>query len=286
DYTVKQIKQVESIFAERVKGDDAVIERYNTRAPGGWGASEEMRTGNVIVFLKDWRERDQSTAQVADSLRQELGALSGVEAQPRVGGGLVGSRGQPIQIVLGGPEYAEIAQWRDTMMQRMEANPGFFPVDSDYKETRPQLRVQIDRARASDLGVSVTDIGRALETMMGSRQVTTFVQEGEEYDVLVQAGRAGRAEPADLASIQVRARSGELVPLSNLVTLSELAEPGSLNRFNRMRAITISAGLAPGYSMGEAIAFLENVARTELPDYAQVSWKGESREFQKAGGAV
>src|SRR5690606_12088241 len=150
DYTVKQIKQVESIFAERVKGDDAVIERYNTRAPGGWGASEEMHTGNVIVFLKDWRERDQSTAQVADSLRQDLGTLSGVEAQPRVGGGLVGSRGQPIQIVLGGPEYAEIAQWRDIMMERMEANPGFFSVDSDYKETRPQMRVQIDRARASD----------------------------------------------------------------------------------------------------------------------------------------
>src|SRR3546814_12252685 len=81
------------------------------------------------------------------------------------------------------------------MMQRMETNPGFFSVDSDYKETRPQMRVQIDRARASDLGVSVTDIGRALETMMGSRQVPTFVQEGEEYDVLVQAGRAGRAAP-------------------------------------------------------------------------------------------
>src|SRR5690606_7284401 len=164
DYTVRQIKQVESIFAERVRGDDPVIERYNTRAPGGWGASEEMHTGNVIVFLEDWRKRDQSTAQVAGSLREELGALSGVRAQPRVGGGLVGSRGQPIQIVLGGPGYREIAQWRDIMMERMEATPGFFSVDSDYKETRPQMRVQIDRARASDLGVSVTDIGRAEDT--------------------------------------------------------------------------------------------------------------------------
>ncbi|HEY9541437.1 MAG TPA: efflux RND transporter permease subunit, partial [Luteimonas sp.] len=263
-----------------------VIRRYNTRVPGGWGNSEEMHTGNVIVFLEDWQKRDQSTAEVAESLRQDLGELSGVRAQPRVGGGLVGSRGQPIQIVLGGPEYREIAQWRDIMMQRMETNPGFFSVDSDYKETRPQMRVQIDRARASDLGVSVTDIGRALETMMGSRQVTTFVQEGEEYDVLVQAGRAGRAEPADLASIRVRARNGDLVPLSNLVTLSELAEAGSLNRFNRLRAITISAGLASGYSMGEALEFLEGVARNELPDYAQIDWKGESREYQKAGSAV
>ena len=285
DYTVEQVKQVEKIFAERV-GEGGAIRRFNTRAPGGWGASEEMHTGNVIVFLEDWTQRDKTTAEVADSLRHELGRLTGVQAQPRVGGGLVGSRGQPVQIVLGGPEYAEIAQWRDVVMQRMEQNPGFFSVDSDYKETRPQMRVHIDRQRAADLGVSVTDIGHALETMMGGRRVTTFVQDGEEYDVLVQAGREGRAAPADLKAIQVRARGGELVPLSNLVTLSELAEAGSLNRFNRLRAITISAGLAPGYTMGEALEFLNGVVETELPDYAQVDWKGESREYQKAGSAV
>jgi multidrug efflux pump len=285
DYTVEQIGKVEQVLA-RHTGPDRDIKRYNTRVPGGWGASEEMHTGNVIVFLQDWNQREKSTAEVAESLRTELAVLRGVQAQPRVGGGLVGSRGQPIQIVLGGPDYAEIAQWRDTVMQRMEANPGFFSVDSDYKETRPQMRVQIDRQRAADLGVSVADIGRALETMMGGRQVTTFVQDGEEYDVLLQAGREGRAAPADLAAIEVRARGGELLPLSNLVTLTELAEAGSLNRFNRLRAITISAGLAPGYTMGEALGFLRNVVDTELPDYAQVDWKGESREYQKAGGAV
>ena len=285
DYTVKQIKQVEEIFA-RHSGDDKAIRRYNTRVPGGFGAGEEMHTGNVIVFLQDWDQRDQSTSEVADSLRGDLEQLTGVRAQPRVGGGLVGSRGQPIQIVLGGPEYVEIAKWRDLMMARMEANPGLFSVDSDYKETRPQMRVQIDQQRAADLGVSVADIGRALETMMGSRQVTTFVQDGEEYDVILQAGREGRAAPADLGAIEVRARSGALVSLSNLVTLTELAEPGSLNRFNRLRAITITAGLASGYTMGEALAFLQDVVETELPDYAQVDWKGESREYQKAGGAV
>ncbi|HEY0310405.1 MAG TPA: efflux RND transporter permease subunit, partial [Luteimonas sp.] len=285
DYTVGQVRQVEDVFAGRV-GEGGAIRRYNTRVPGGFGASEEMHTGNVIVFLEDWTQRDQTTAEVADSLRQELGALPGVRAQPRVGGGLVGSRGQPVQMVLGGPEYAEIARWRDVVMQAMERNPGFFSVDSDYKETRPQMRVHIDRQRAADLGVSVTDIGHALETMMGGRRVTTFVQDGEEYDVLVQAGREGRAAPADLQAIQVRAGNGDLVPLSNLVTLSELAEAGSLNRFNRLRAITISAGLAPGYTMGEALAFLDGVVREQLPDYAQVDWKGESREYQKAGGAV
>ena len=102
----------------------------------------------------------------------------------------------------------------------------------------------------------------------------------------MQAERGDRADPADLAAIRVRAGSGELVPLSNLVTLTELAEAGSLNRFNRLRAITITAGLTPGYSMGEALEFLETTAREQLPEYAQLDWKGESREFQKAGGAV
>lgn len=285
DYTVKQVQQVEKIVAAHV-GPDKTIQRYNPRVPGGFGASEEMHTGRIAVFLQDWDKRDVSTADVADSLRAELGQLTGVRALPQVSGGLVRTRGQPIQIVLGGPEYAELAQWRDKLLARIEKNPGFFSADSDYKETRPQMRVEIDRQRAADLGVSVTDIGHALETMMGSRRVTTFVQNGEEYDVIVQSDKALRASPADLAAIQVRARDGGLVPLSNLVTLQELAEPGSLNRFNRLRSITISAGLTPGYRMGDAITWLNQAVREELPDQAQIDWKGESREYQAAGGAV
>ncbi|HZX80024.1 MAG TPA: efflux RND transporter permease subunit [Lysobacter sp.] len=285
DYTVGQVRQVEQIIAART-GPDQEILRYNPRVPGGFGASEEMHTGRIAVFLQDWDKRERSTADVADSLKKDFAKLPGVRAAAQVGGGLVRSRGQPISIVLGGPDYAELVKWRDALQARMEQNPGFFGVDSDYKETRPQMRVEIDRARAADLGVSVTEIGHALETMMGSRRVTTFVQNGEEYDVIMQADRTTRASPADLQAIQVRAADGALVPLSNLVTLREIAEPGSLNRFNRLRAITISAGLTPGYRMGDAIAFLENTVREELPDQAQIDWKGESREFQQAGGAV
>ncbi|KAF1712818.1 efflux RND transporter permease subunit [Pseudoxanthomonas sacheonensis] len=285
DYTVGQMQQVEKILAPMIGGDQP-IQRANPRVPGSFGASEEMHTGRATIFLQDWDKRSESTAEVAADVQKKLSVLTGVRARTQVSGGLVRSRGQPFNIVLGGPDYAEIAQWRDLLLQRMQDNPGFVGPDSDYKETRPQMRVNIDRARAADLGVSVTEIGRALETMMGSRQVTTFVDSGEEYDVLVQANRAGRASPADLQAIQVRSSSGELVPLSNLVTLSELAEPGTLNRFNRLRAITISAGLSPGYPLGEAIAWTQQVVAEELPEHAQIDWKGESREFQEAGGAV
>ncbi len=285
DYTVGQVQQVESALLKQV-GEGKPLQRVNTRVPGGFGASEEMHTGQAIVFLHDWRNRDLSTDDVVQQVRKEMGALPGVRVNPQVRSGLTRGGGQPFQLVLGGPEYGELAAWRDRVLARMEKNPNFFAADSDYKETRPQMRVVIDRARAADLGVSVTEIGRTLETMMGSRRVTTFVDNGEEYDVILQADRALRAEPADLAAIQVRGSNGELIPLSNLVSLTELAEAGSLNRFNRLRAITISAGLAPGYRMGDAIAWAEQVVREELPGTAQVDWKGESREFQKAGSAV
>src|SRR5690606_12692500 len=106
------------------------------------------------------------------------------------------------------------------------------------------------------------------------------------YEVMLQAARETRMTPADLAGTYVRGRDDTMIPLSNLVTLAEIAEPGSFNRFNRLRSITISAGLAPGYSMGEAIGWTHRVANEELPEYAQIDWKGETREYQRAGGAV
>ena len=285
DYTVAQMKQVEARLMPMV-GADKTIQRINPRVPGGFGSSEEMHTGRVIIFLQDWDKRDATTPQVAQRVQAALDPLTGVQARANVGGGLVRVRGQPFQIVLGGPEYAQIAKWRDILMAKMAQNQGFIGADSDYKETRPQMRVDIDRARAADLGVSVDAIGSALETMMGSKRVTTFVDNGEEYDVLLQAGRKERMTPTDLGAIQVRSASGELVPLSNLVTLREVAEAGELSRFNRLRSITVSARLAPGYSLGEAIAWAQGVVHADLPEYAQVDWKGEAREFQKAGGAV
>ncbi len=286
DYTIGQIQQVEKVF-EGLIGDSGPIERVNTRVPGNWGSGEEMHTAGVTVFLKDWDTREESTTDVADQLRKDLASLPGVRALPSVRSGLVRGGGQPVRFVLGGPDYAELADWRDRMLVKMEQNPGLFASDSDYKETRPQMRVEIDQARAADLGVSTEEIGRTLETMMGARRVTTYVQDGEEYEVMMQAQRDDRASPADLDNLYVRSqRSGELIPLANLVTMNELAEPGQLNRFNRMRAITLSAGLTPGYTLGEALTWMEETARTELPGTVQIDYKGDSREYRNAGSAV
>jgi multidrug efflux pump len=286
DYTVAQMQRVESLLAG-LTGEGKPIQRVNTRVPGFFGSGDDMNSGQAIIFLHDWDTRDVTTAEVVASLRSELAAIPTVRASPRVRSGLVRSTSQPLQVVLGGPDYREIAAWRDRMLARMAENPGILDADSDYKETRPQLRVEINFERAADLGVSTEEIGTTLETMMGSRRVTTYVEDGEEYDVVLQARPDDRAAPANLENLYVRSgRSGQLVPLSSLVTLTEIAEPGTLNRFNRLRAITLSANLAEGYTLGEAIRWVQDTAAEELPEVAQLDYKGQSREFMTAGGAV
>ena len=286
DYTVKQMAKVESVLLKHRGGREPVV-MVNARVPANFGGGAgEMQNGQAIVILKPWSERSQTTDAVVEKVGRELAAIAGVRALPNVRQGLVRGGGQPLQLVLGGPEYAPLAQWRDRLQARFEANPKLSGVDSDFKETRPQLRVVIDRARAADLGVSVADIGSTLQTMLGSSRVTSFVDQGREYDVLVQAERSQRASIADLESLYVRARSGNLVPLSSVVTVKEMAEPGALNRFNRLRSITLSARLKPGYPLGEAIEFARKAAQAEQPQDAQLDFGGQSREYLKAGGAA
>jgi multidrug efflux pump len=217
-------------------------------------------------------------------LDQHAGLRATVTMRQSMGRGFGGT---PVQFVIGGPDYDTLAEWRDRILRRASENPGLVGLDSDYKETRPQMRIAIDRARAADLGVSVQEIGTTLETMLGGRRVTTFERQGEEYDVILQARREDRAEPGDLSQLFVLSqRSGELIPLGNLVSVRETADAGQLNRYNRLRSITISARLGPGYTLGEALDYLETIAREELPPSAQLDYRGESRDYRKSGGTL
>ena len=288
DYTAEQALKVEAPLLKMIEEGSA--DRVIVRAPRGQGGatSEDMHTAQAVLFLAPWSERP-SAFELQRQLQAQMDQIPGVRAQVTMRTGLSrgGGGGQPVQFVIGGPDYATLAQWQEKMLRRAEKLPGLIGVDSDYKETRPQLRVVVDRQRAADLGVSVQEIGSTLETMLGSRRVTTFERDGEEYDVMLQASREDRSDPSDLTNLYVRSeRSGELIPLGNLVQLREMADSGELDRYNRMRAITIQARLAPGYSLGQALADLQTIAREELPSHAQIDYKGESRDYRQAGTTV
>ncbi len=204
---------------------------------------------------------------------------------PGFGGG---SMDQSMQFVLGGGTYEQLAEWRDTLIEHVrQDNPNLLNLDSDYEENQPQLRVDIDYDRAADLGVTISEIGSTLETLLGGRTVTRYVDDGQEYDVILEAERGSRPSPRSLDSLMVRSsRSGELVPLSSMVTLTDFAGPSTLNRYNRLRSITIQANLADGYSMGEALDYLETTADELLPPEVQTDVKGDARDYQEASSAT
>lgn len=157
----------------------------------------------------------------------------------------------------------------------------------DYEETRPQVQVQVNRARASDLEIPIDVIGGTLQTMMASREVTTYLDRGREYQVVLQAGDEARASPDDLSHIFVRAGvNGELISLSSLLTLREEGSPPTLNRVGRLPAVTLTASLADGYDLGSALEYLNRVAAEELPPESRISYLGLSEEFMETSGAL
>ena len=194
---------------------------------------------------------------------------------------------KPVQFVLGGGTYAELAQWRDILISKIEeSNPGLTDIDSDYKETKPQLKISINKNRAGDLGVSSRVIGTTLESMLGSRRVTTYIDGGEEYDVILEGERDTQRTPTNIENIYVRSNTGALIPLSNLVNITEYADSGDLNRYNRVRAITIEAGLADNYALGDALDYMRELVRLHLPDDAAIDYKGLSLDYQTSGSSL
>lgn len=178
-------------------------------------------------------------------------------------------------------------KWRDILLEKAKNYPGLVDVDYDYKETTPQLHVEVDRDRANELGISASVIGTTLETMLGSKKVTTYLDRGQEYDVVLQADRFSRATPTDLSNIYVSSQnSDKLIPLDNLVTVREIGDAGRLSRYNRVRAITITGNVASGYALSDVLAYLEKTAREELPEYAQISYKGQSKDLKQASGSM
>ncbi|MEO1328553.1 MAG: efflux RND transporter permease subunit [Pseudomonadota bacterium] len=263
------------------------FQRLLIRAPRAFGNIENFNSGIGIVVLAPWEERRPAWPILAE-VRQKLSDLPGVRAIPIMRQGFGGRTRKPVQFVIGGGDWEQLAEWRDTLLAALEEdNPGLNGINWDYKETQPQLRIRIDYDRAADLGVTVSEVGRTLETMMGSRRVGTFQERGEEYDLILEGERSEQSSPTDIANIYVRSqRTGALVPLANVVAVVEAAGSTSLNRYNRVRAITIDANLDDDLQLGEALAHLERLARENLPETVQIDYKGQSLDLKSSNASL
>ncbi len=278
DYTEKYARQLEDIYSQTKD-----IDRYFVVA-----GNPIVSQGISFVGLTDWSQRSRRSPDIAKELFPKFQAVPGVLAFPVTPPSLGQSpRERPVNFVIAtSASYEELEQVTSQFLGELAKNPGLTNVDTDLKLNKPELSVVVKRDQAADMGVSVENIGRTLETLLGGRQVTRFKRDGEQYDVIVQVADVDRSNPDDIRDIYARGRDGSMISLDNLVSVSETIAPRELNHFGQRRAVTITANLAPNYTMGEALTYMDGVAGRMLqPGYA-VDYNGQSREFRQSSSSL
>jgi len=278
DYTDRYARELETIYAKTPE-----VERY-FMVVGSPGVSE----GISFVRLKPWESRHRSQAEIADAMQPQMFAIPGVLAFPSSPSSLgQGSRGQSIDLVVQtSKSYSQMQVMVDNLLAKIKTNPAFVNADSDLELNLPQIKIAVNREKASDVGVSIDTLGRTLQTLLGGRQLTRFTRDGEQYQVILQLAKIDRDNPDDLRRIYARGAGRQMVQLSNLLQIHETVAPEELNHFNQLRAATISANLATGASLGDALSFLESAARDVLPAAAQIDYKGQSREYKESSRGI
>ena len=244
--------------------------------------------GNVFYRAAPWEQRTKTTLEIAREMTPAIAGLPGVTAFPITPPSL----GQPFRdrplnfVIVTTDSYQNLAQVVRTFQEEIAKNPGIVSVDTDLRLNKPEISMDVDRERAADMGVPIDNIARAVETMMGGRPVTRYKREGDQYDVMVQTSPSGRDTPDDIEHIFVRGRNDAMIPLSALVRIKEVVVPRELNHFGQRRSASITANIAPNYSLGEAIVFMNETAKKVLkPGYA-TDLNGTSREFVKTSGSL
>lgn len=243
---------------------------------------------SVVYRTVDWDERKRSTMDIARELQPKFNALSGVTAFPITPPSLgQGFRERPLNFVIQTSDsYENLNAVARQMLEEIGKNPGILSPDADLRLNKPELRIEVERDKAADLGVSVQAVAKAVETLLGGRNVTRYKRDAEQYDVIVQTEAAGRSTPEDIERIYVRGKGEAMIPLSALVKVHESVSPRELNHFGQRRSVSITASLAPDYSLGEALKFMDQTAARILKTGYSTDLNGTSREFKNSQGAL
>jgi multidrug efflux pump len=278
DFVERYARQTEAIY-QKIPEVKAVV------VSGGF---PQVTNAFAIARLVDWKDRERTQQQIVPTLTQQFARIPGMNFfannPPSLGGGF---NARPIEyIIQTSGTYDDLRVALDKVLEKARTNPGLVNIDTDLKLNQPQVEVRLNRDKVLDSGLQVEQVGRTLETLLGGRVVTRFEKAGEQYDVIVQLAASNRATPQALSDIYVRGQDGSMIQLSNLVELQESVAANSLNRFNQMRAAQITASLAPGYSQGEALAYLDKVAEEVLPKSARTDVSGQSREFRNSSSTL
>jgi multidrug efflux pump len=276
-------------MAEDVALSTPGVDRTFSVVALGFGVPGPVNEGGMFTSLEPWEERERSQQEIVDELRGRYFTIPGIFAFPINPSPFSSTFGaQPISLVIQGPDVNQLARYGQEVAQHARAIPGVVNVQTDLHLNKPQLEVQIDRERASDLGVSARDIATTLQILLGGLDLSSFKLGGETYDVVAQLETGERSKPRDLYGLYVHGKGGALVPLASIVSVREAVSPRGLPHFDRLRSATITASLVQGVPLGGALATLraeaENIV-ADAPGY-HVTFSGESEDFYASGNAL
>ncbi len=282
DYTREIMLGLEPLLAEYRESGEA--DSTMISAPG-WGGG--FSSGNAIITLADWSERERSADEIAQELNQRLRDQTSAQVNASTPGAFRGGGGgNSVDMIVTGSDYEAMFRWLQPILNASLQNPGFSRPRLNYEPNSPRLLVDVDPQQAAAAGVSSQDIGRTLETMFGSRRATTYIKGGQEYDVILQTDLEDRRSVQDLERLYVGTGTGALVPLSSVTTTQTTGDTPDRRRLDRARAITLQADLNPGYTITEAVDFLTEQAAQQPQGVATLRWGGAARDQREAGGAV
>jgi multidrug efflux pump len=262
--------------------------RYGVVTGIGTGRLPLSNQGIAFVRFTPWEVRERSSAMISGSLFGLLSGVPGFLAFPILPGSL-GSRafGKPIEFVIkDNGSYDYLNEMTEKFLNKIRENPAITGIDTDLKMNTPQLYIDIDRKKLADLGISVLEVGKQLESLFASRQVTRFKYAGEQYDVRIAIEESLRQSPEQLSYLFIRNSAGNLIPLSNVITITPMVAPRDLNHVDRMRAVTITANVDSSYSIGKALQYMEETAKEILPKSAVTAFNGQSREYKESSNSL
>ncbi len=280
DFTSNKAQEIEGFLLPKIgKGE---YRRVILRVPGFGKSSKQVNSAFIIALLESWEKRDRSGQKIMMESFKEISKVPGVLAFPIMPQGIrTGGVEKPIQFVIQGNTYEELIRWKEIIKLEARKNKNLANIEDDFELNKPILNVKIDQEKTSDLGISTVEIGKTIETIFGSKNVTNFTKDGKEYSIILQGDISNRNEPSSLNKVYVRSKNtNKLISLSNLVTIDEEGTAPFLSRYNRQKAVTISANIIGDYTLVSALNFLEDVVKKNTPE-ARVEFKGESEQIKE-----
>ena len=285
-YTADKAEKIERRLIPLVENEDESYKRLVLRVPG-WGTGNSYNSFIIIALLDDWKDRNESAQKIMRKAMGKIVTLPQTLAFPISPQSIrVSQFRKPIQLVLQGKSYEELERWQKLIMMELRKNKNLAAIESDFSRQNPEVKFIINRKKAQDLGVSIQSINETVQTLFSGKTVTKFNQMGKEYPIILQAGIENRKKSENLTKIFVRSSTtGKLISLANLVEFEEVGSAKILARYDRQRAVTISARLVGDYTLSEALGYLEKTVNENVPE-ARIEWKGKSEELKETSNEL